>query len=212
LRADCCTPNAVAEILSKDGVVLLHPSCGRCVAVVHSTVDDVEATLSLVQPQLKVGRLGAVAQICCAPFNVKDTIWRTTSYRGEDTAGTTRETRAASLRIGLQVVPIGHDGIIVRNPRETKISPGCIRGRELRVAVGRQINAGKALVVQGEREWQRHGGDCIICVIADVRCARDDTAGYLRYDVLPDAWRRSRCVRWRRASCGRSRGRRACSR
>ena len=62
------------------------------------------------------------------------------------------------------------------------ISPVCIRGRELRVAVGRQINAGKALVVQGEGEWQRQGGNCIICVIADVRRARDDTTGYLRYE------------------------------
>ena len=169
LRADGCTPNAVAEILSKDGVVLLHSRCGAGVALLHRTVDHIEAALPFVQPQLKVGRLGAVAQICCAPFNVEDTIWRTARYRGEDTAGTTRETRAASLRIGLQVVPIGHDGIIVRNPRKTKISPGCIGGRELRVAVGRQINAGKALVVQGEGEWQRHGGNCIICVIADIQ-------------------------------------------
>ena len=100
----------------------------------------------------------------------------------------------------------------MRNPRKTNISPVCIRGRELRVAVGRQINAGKALVVQSEGEWQRQGGNCIICVIADIRRPGTILPAICVMTVLPDAWRRGRRVSWRRARCGRSRGRRTCSR
>ena len=74
-------------------------------------------------------------------------------------------------------------------PWQALVGKGRIRRCELRVAVGRQINAGKALVVQGEREGQRNGGHRIIPVIADVSCAWHDAAAYLIYHVHTDARR-----------------------
>ena len=74
-------------------------------------------------------------------------------------------------------------------PRQANVGKGAIRGRELGIAVGRQINAGETLVVQGEREGQRNGGDRIIPVIADVGRAWHDAAAYLIYHVRTDARR-----------------------
>ena len=59
-----------------------------------------------------------------------------------------------------------------------------VRSHKLRIAVGRQIDAGEGLVVQSVREGQRDGGDGIIPVIADVRRARHDAAPYLSYRVV----------------------------
>ena len=59
-------------------------------------------------------------------------------------------------------------------PRQASVAEGGIRSRELGIAVGRQIDRGEGLIVQGVREGQRDGDDCIIPVIAGVRRARDD--------------------------------------
>ena len=48
---------------------------------------------------------------------------------------------------------------------------------------------GESLVVQRVREWQRHGGYCIVPVIADVGRAWHDAAAYLIYHVHADARR-----------------------
>jgi hypothetical protein len=77
----------------------------------------------------------------------------------------------------------------VGEPRQTLVGEGRIGGRELRVAVGRQIDRGEALVVQGEWEGQRHSGDCIIPVIADVSGAWHDASAYLTYHVRANARR-----------------------
>ncbi len=69
------------------------------------------------------------------------------------------------------------------------VGKGRIGRCELGIAVGRQIDAGEALVVQGEREGQRHGGHRIIPVIADVGGAWHDAAAYLIYHVRTDARR-----------------------
>jgi hypothetical protein len=78
----------------------------------------------------------------------------------------------------------------VGEPRQALVGKGRIRRRKLRVAVGRQINAGKALVVQRVREWQSHGGHHIIPMIADVGRARHDAAADLTEHVRTDARRR----------------------
>jgi len=77
----------------------------------------------------------------------------------------------------------------VGSPRQATVSKGRISGYELSVAVGRQIDRGEALIVQGVREWQGDGGYCIIPVIADVGRAWHDAATYLIEHVLADARR-----------------------
>jgi hypothetical protein len=77
----------------------------------------------------------------------------------------------------------------VGEPRQALVGEGRIRGCELRIAVGRQIDRSEALVVQGVWEWQGHGGDRIIPVIADVGRAWHDAAAYLIEHVLADARR-----------------------
>ena len=69
-------------------------------------------------------------------------------------------------------------------PRQAAVSKGRICGCELSIAVGRQVNAGEGLVVQGEREGQRDGGDRIIPVIAYIHGARHDRTGDLGYADL----------------------------
>src|SRR4030095_14288118 len=71
LAASSRTADTVAEILRKGGVVLLHPSCGRCVPVGQRAVDDIKATLSLIQPPLKVGTATS-REVLRTPLNVKD--------------------------------------------------------------------------------------------------------------------------------------------
>jgi hypothetical protein len=77
----------------------------------------------------------------------------------------------------------------VGGPWQALVGKGRVRGRELRVTVGRQINTGKALVVQRVRKWQGHSGYRIIPVIADVGGAWHDAAAYLTYHVRTDARR-----------------------
>jgi hypothetical protein len=69
------------------------------------------------------------------------------------------------------------------------VGKGRIGRCELRIAVGRQIDRGEALVVQREWEGERDSGDCIIPVIADVRGAWHDAAAYLIYHVRANARR-----------------------
>src|SRR5207247_1385171 len=122
---------------------------GRCVAVGHCAVDDIEASLSLVQSQFEVSA-GSPREILRPPLNVKDAVGRSATYRCE---------YAEPAVDQIQVVPIWEDGVVVGGPRQADVSEGRIGGHKLRIAVGRQIDAGEALVVQGEREWQCDGGD-----------------------------------------------------
>ena len=158
---------AVAEVLSKERVVSLHSGCGRCVAVTHCAVDHVKACLPLVQSQLKVGT-AAPREVLRPPLDVEDAVGRSATYRGE---------YAEPAIDQIQVVPIREDRVVVGEPRQTLVGEGRIGGCELRVAVGRQIDAGEALVVQGVREWQArrwspyHPRDCR-CRSCLARCCR----------------------------------------
>jgi len=186
-RATC----PVAEILGKDCVIPLHAGCGRGVTATHGAVDHVKASLPLVQPQLEVGTAGP-REVLCSPLNVEDTVGCSPRYRGKD---------AKPGVYQIQVIPVREDGVVVGEPRQTLVGEGGIRGGELRIAVGRQIQHGKRLIVQCVREWQRNGGYLIIPVIADVRRARHNAAAYLSYHVLRGAGRR-----WCRRGAGRCRG------
>ena len=116
---------AVAEVLNESAVVSLHPRCGRCVAASHCSVDHIEATLSLVQPQLDVGS-AAPREVLCPPLNVEYAVRCCAAYRGED-AG-----RAIDQ---IQIIPVRVDGVIVGKPRQALVGKGRIRGRELGIAV-----------------------------------------------------------------------------
>src|SRR6185295_16816414 len=56
LAAASRATGAVAEVLRKDGVALLHSTCGAGVAVSHRAIHHIEATLPLIQPYLVVSR------------------------------------------------------------------------------------------------------------------------------------------------------------
>jgi len=186
------TARAVAEVLREvRRGVLLHARCGGCVAAVHSTVDHVKATLGFIQSQLKVG-IAASREVLRTPFNVKDAVRSSTTYRCEYAEASVDQ---------IQIIPVREDRVVVGSPRQASVSKGRVRCRKLGIAVGRQINAGEALVVQGEWERQRDRGDRVIAMVADVRGTRHDGIGYLRYSVLAGA----RC-----RGSGRCRARRAC--
>ena len=180
MSASCRASGAVAEVLSKERVVSLHSGCGRCVAITHCAVDHVKAWLPpLVQSQLEAG-IAAPREVLCPPFNVEDTIGSSATYRCEYTEPTVDQ---------IQIIPIWVDGVVVGEPRQALVGKGRIGSCELGIAIGRQINAGEALVVQGKREGQRNGGDRIVPVIADVGRAWHDAAAYLTYHVRANARR-----------------------
>src|SRR3982751_75427 len=85
----------------------------------------------------------------------------------------------------------------VGSPREASVGKGRVTSRKLGIPIRREINAGEALIVQGEWERQRDRGYRVIAVVADIRGTRHDCIGYLRYGILA----RARCRRsgWRRA-------------
>src|SRR5206468_8709675 len=116
--------------------------CGRCVAVGQRAMDDIEACLPLIQPQLEVGT-AAPGEVRRPPLNVEDAIGRTATYRCEYPEPTVHQ---------IQVVPVWEDGVVVGGPRQARVAKGAIAGCELRIAVGRQIYRGEGPIVQSEGE------------------------------------------------------------
>ena len=183
------TTRAVAEVLVKVSA-LLYSTCGGCVAQSHRAIDHIKPALSLIQPQLVVGPHGDIGKVNRAPFDIEDPVGRCARHRGEDAAGSTRESRAPAVCIGALVIPVREDGVVMGGPRQrTDIGKGRIGSRKLRIPVGRHVDAVKGLVVQGVRERQRNGGYLIVRVIAAIDRARHDTASYLSEHVLADARR-----------------------
>jgi hypothetical protein len=197
LPTSSSTSRAVAEVLNESAVISLHSRCGRCVAVTHGSIDHIEATLSLVQPQLDVGA-AASRKVLCPPFNVENPVGSTATYRSEYAEPGVDQ---------IQVVPVRIDGVVVGTPRQADVSKRRIGSQELGIAIGRQIDARENRAVQGIREGQRDGSHRIISVIANVRGAWHDTAPYLGDRVVAHA--RCRCSGsrrgwrgcWRRGWC-----------
>jgi len=77
----------------------------------------------------------------------------------------------------------------VGEPWQALVGKSRVSGRELRVAIGREIDRGEALVVQRIREGQRDGGYRVVSMITDVGRAWHDAATYLIEHVLADARR-----------------------
>jgi hypothetical protein len=139
LRAGGCAVNAVAEVLSKADIVFLHTGCGRQVPVGHRAVDDVEACLPLVQPQLVVSSATPWI-VLVAPLDVKDPVGRSAACRGENPI-------PAVYRVF--IVPVWEDRVAVDGGRgQAFVDVSCAVGHELSIAVGRQVHRGKRLVIQ----------------------------------------------------------------
>ena len=98
---------AVAEVLVKRGVVLLHSRCGAGVAISHRAVDHVKVCLSLVQSQLEA-RTAAPREVLRPPLNVEDAVGRSATYRGE---------YAVPAIDQIQVVPVREDRVAVDGGR-----------------------------------------------------------------------------------------------
>ena len=126
-----------------------------------------------------------VGEVDSAPFDVEDPVGRSAGYRGENAAGSTRESRAPGVCIGALVIPVREDGVVVGGPRQrTDIGEGRIGSRKLRITVGRHCDAVEGLVVQRVGERQRDGGRLIVPVIAGVSRTWHDAAADLRYGVM----------------------------
>ena len=89
------TTGAVAEVLRKVRcAVFLHSTCGAAVAESDRAPDHIKLIRPLIQLQLVIGRHGRIGEIHGAPFDIENSIGRGARYRGENTAGATRESRA----------------------------------------------------------------------------------------------------------------------
>ena len=93
--------------MSEAVVVSLHSRRCTEVAIGHCAVDHIEASLPLVQPQLKVGSAGPW-EILGAPFDVENPIGRSARNRGEDPIATV---------YGVQILPIREDRVVMTGPR-----------------------------------------------------------------------------------------------
>ena len=209
--AKSCATRAITEVLRKVGAIPLYTCCGRCVAVGQCAVDNVEATLPLIQPQLEVGSLGIVSEVHSVPFDVKDAVWRGARYRREDTTPVCPGRAAAQTCIGAQIVPVREDGVRVDRGRwQAFVGEGVACSHELRVTVGRDIDRVVGLVIQGERERQCHGGYLIVSMVAGVGRAGHNATAYLSDCISRDARCRGCRRRWRGA-CRRRGGWRGAS-
>jgi len=127
LPASSGAARTVAEVLGKNAVVLLYSRCGAGVAPTHWAVDNVKATLPLIQPQLEVGAATS-REILRPPFNVEDAVRSSATYRCE---------YAEPAVDQIQIFPVWEDGIVVAGPRQALAGETAIRGCELRIAIGR---------------------------------------------------------------------------
>ena len=185
MPASSSAARTVTEVLDKNIVILLDSGCGRCVAIVHSTVNHVKACLPLIQPQLEAGT-ASPREVLCPPFNVEDAVRRSATYRCE---------YAKPAIDQIEVVPVREDRVVVSGPWQALVGERGVRSRELSVTVRRQIDRGETLVIQSVREGQRDSDHRIIPVIADVSRAWHDAAADLTYSVLTYASSCSRCRR-----------------
>jgi len=175
---------AIAEILSKNGIVSLHSSCGTCVAVGKRAINDIEAALPLIQPQLKVGT-AAPREVLRPPLDVEDAVGSSATYRCKDAEPTVDQ---------IQVVPVRIDRVGHSRLRQAAVAKDARPVGKVRLTVGVEPHLSEDLVVQGERERQRDLDHRIIPVITYIRRAWHDAAADLADRVLAArrCWRRSR--------------------
>ena len=83
--------------MSKTGVAALHSRSGASIAIYRGTINHIESILSLIQPQLEIGRVGGSGEVNGAPFDIEDAVGSSTGHRGIDTAGAARKAGAAAV-------------------------------------------------------------------------------------------------------------------
>ena len=127
LPASSGAARTVAEVLGKNAVVLLYSRCGARVARTDWAVDNVKASLPLIQPQLEVGAATS-REILRPPLDVKDAVGSSPTYRCEYTEPAIDQ---------IQIFPVWEDGVVVAGPRQTLTGEARIGGCELRIAIGR---------------------------------------------------------------------------
>src|SRR6476646_4004906 len=118
LCADGCAANAVAEVLSKAGIVLLHACCSRGVAASQRTVDHIKTALTFVQSKLEVGS-ATPGEVLSAPFDVEDAVGRISTNRSEDPKPSVQR---------IKIVPVRENGVVVQSPRQAHVAKASVRG------------------------------------------------------------------------------------
>ena len=124
-------PTPLQKYWSKAVSFFCTPAVADVLPLSHCAVDHVKASLPLIQPQLEAG-IAASREVLCTPLDVEDAVGSSATYRGEYAEPTVHQ---------IQVVPVREDRVVVGGPWQALVGEGRIGGRELRIAVGRQIDA-----------------------------------------------------------------------
>ena len=125
----------------------MHSRGRATVALIHSTVNNIETILPFVQSQLKIRLLTGSGEIDGAPFDVEDAIRRSTGNRRVNATVAAGVSRAAAVCIRAQIIPVRVDAVVVVGPWQTNVGECRICRRELGISVGRDIHAVESLVV-----------------------------------------------------------------
>src|SRR6059058_4721190 len=168
------------------------------------TDDDLEGLkrIVLIQAHLKILRRRVISKKHSAPFDVKDTIRRAARDRGEHTAVSAWETRAAAeTKICAHVLPQSEDGVVVWSNIWRRRQTGCdeatrlIWNDKVKASIGAHVHRDKALTVQLERERQCHHGVAIVAMAASVGVTWHNGIGPIGDCVLISR-ARCRCRLW----------------
>jgi hypothetical protein len=125
LAASSSRARAVAEILIKVCIVLLHTGGCAGITVRNRAIDHIKPTLPFIQPQFEVS-CTAAAEISGTPLDIENAIWSTARYRSED---------AGPRAIGQQVIPIRVNGVVVCCKRQAGVGKGRVARYELCISV-----------------------------------------------------------------------------
>ena len=75
----------------------MHSRRRSYIVVSRRAVDHVKPILSLIQPQLEIGRVSRTGEVNSPPFDIEDAVRGTTGHRGIDTAGATWKADATAV-------------------------------------------------------------------------------------------------------------------
>ena len=159
----------------------MHSGSRATVALIHRTVNDIETILPFVQSQFEVRSLARIEEIDGAPFDVEDAVRRSTGNRRVNATVATRVSRAATVCIRAQIIPVRVNAVVVVGPWQTNVGECRICCRELGISVRRDIQAVESLVVQHKTERKWDVGYYIVAVITGICRAWHDAAAYLNY-------------------------------
>ena len=141
-------------------------------------IDNLEASrLVLKHAQLEIGRVSVIGKAHRVPFDVKLPVRRGAGNQGEDAAPVGPRRATAQTDVRLEVMPERKNREVMCSPRQADRTKGRISGHKLRVAVRGQIDAGVAVPIQREREWQNNRRYAVVAVVTGVGYTRHDGIG-----------------------------------